>query len=132
MAADERIAALQTVKEFEDGKFIFMGTERGIVKKAELSAFSNPRAGGIIAMGVEEDDRLMAAQITDGTGEIFIGTRHGIAIRFPESDVRPMGRTAYGVKGIDLREGDKVVAMEIVRTGKHAFDRHGEWLRQAD
>ena len=117
MAADEKIAALQTVKEFEDGKFIFMGTERGIVKKTELSAFSNPRAGGIIAMGVEEGDRLMAAQITDGTGEIFIGTRDGLAIRFPESDVRPMGRTAYGVKGISLREGDRVVAMEIVRPG---------------
>ena len=117
MAADEKIAALQTVKEFEDGKFIFMGTERGIVKKTELSAFSNPRAGGIIAMGVEDGDRLMAAQITDGTGEIFIGTRDGVAIRFPESDVRPMGRTAYGVKGINLREGDRVVAMEIVRPG---------------
>ena len=74
MAPDEKIAALQTVKEFEEGKFIAMGTLRGIVKKTELSAFSNPRAGGIIAMGVEDGDRLMAAQITDGTGEIFIGT----------------------------------------------------------
>jgi len=117
MAGDERIAALQTVKEFEEGKFIAMGTLRGVVKKTELSAFSNPRAGGIIAMGVEEGDRLMAAQITDGTGEIFIGTRDGMAIRFPESDVRPMGRTAYGVKGITLREGDEVVAMEVVRPG---------------
>jgi DNA gyrase subunit A len=78
MAPDEKIAALQTVKEFEEGKFIAMGTLRGVVKKTELSAFSNPRAGGIIAMGVEDGDRLMAAQITDGTGEIFIGTRaHG-------------------------------------------------------
>ena len=117
MAGDERIAALQAVKEFEEGKFIAMGTLRGVVKKTELSAFSNPRAGGIIAMGVEEGDRLMAAQITDGTGEIFIGTRDGMAIRFPESDVRPMGRTAYGVKGITLREGDEVVAMEVVRPG---------------
>jgi DNA gyrase subunit A len=117
MAGDEKIAALQTVKEFEEGKFIFMGTERGIVKKTELPAFSNPRAGGIIAMGVEEGDRLIAAQITDGTGEIFIGTRDGLAIRFPEGDVRPMGRTAYGVKGISLREADQVVAMEIVRPG---------------
>ena len=117
MAADEKIAALQTVKEFEEGKFIAMGTLRGVVKKTELSAFSNPRAGGIIAMGVEDGDRLMAAQITDGTGEIFIGTRDGMAIRFPESDVRPMGRTAYGVKGITLREGDEVVAMEVVRPG---------------
>ena len=87
------------------------------MKKTELSAFSNPRAGGIIAMGVEDGDRLMAAQITDGTGEIFIGTRDGVAIRFPEGDVRPMGRTAYGVKGISLREGDEVVAMEVVRPG---------------
>jgi DNA gyrase subunit A len=94
-----------------------MGTLRGIVKKTELSAFSNPRAGGIIAMGVEDGDRLMAAQITDGTGEIFIGTRDGMAIRFLESDARPMGRTAYGVKGISLREGDEVVAMEVVRPG---------------
>ena len=77
MAPDEKIAALQTVKEFEEGKFIAMGTLRGVVKKTELPAFSNPRAGGIIAMGVEDGDRLMAAQITDGTGEIFIGTRDG-------------------------------------------------------
>ena len=117
MAPDEKIAALQTVKEFEEGKFIAMGTLRGVVKKTELPAFSNPRAGGIIAMGVEDGDRLMAAQITDGTGEIFIGTRDGVAIRFPESDVRPMGRTAYGVKGITLRDGDEVVAMEVVRPG---------------
>jgi DNA gyrase subunit A len=105
------------VKEFEEGKFIAMGIFRGVVKKTELPAFSNPRAGGIIAMGVEDGDRLMAAQITDGTGEIFIGTRDGVAIRFPESDVRPMGRTAYGVKGITLRDGDEVVAMEVVRPG---------------
>jgi DNA gyrase subunit A len=117
MAPEEKIAALQTVKEFEEGKFIAMGTLRGIVKKTELPAFSNPRAGGIIAMGVEDGDRLMAAQITDGTGEIFIGTRDGLAIRFPEGDVRPMGRTAYGVKGITLRDGDEVVAMEVVRPG---------------
>jgi len=117
MAADEKIAALQAVKEFEEGKFIAMGTLRGVVKKTELSAFSNPRVGGIIAMGVEDGDRLMAAQITDGTGEIFIGSRDGMAIRFPEGDVRPMGRTAYGVKGITLREGDEVVAMEVVRPG---------------
>jgi DNA gyrase subunit A len=114
MAGDEKIAALQTVKEFEEGKFVAMGTLRGVVKKTELSAFSNPRVGGIIAMGVEDGDRLMAAQITDGTGEIFIGTRDGMAIRFPEGDVRPMGRTAYGVKGIELDEGDAVVAMNVV------------------
>ncbi len=117
MAPDERIASMLAVKEFEEGKFIVMGTLKGVVKKTELSAFSNPRAGGIIAMGVEDGDRLMAAQITDGTGEVFIGTRDGVAIRFPEGDARPMGRSAYGVKGISLREGDEVVAMEMVRPG---------------
>jgi DNA gyrase subunit A len=117
MAPDERIAALLALKEFDEGKFIVMGSLRGVVKKTELTAFSNPRAGGIIAMGVEEGDRMITAQITDGTGEIFIGTRDGVAIRFPEGDVRPMGRTAYGVKGISLREGDEVVAMEVVRPG---------------
>ena len=114
---EERIASMLAVKEFEEGKHIVMGTLNGVVKKTELTAFSNPRAGGIIAMGVEDGDRLMAAQITDGTGEVFIGTRDGVAIRFPESDVRPMGRSAYGVKGISLREGDEVVAMEVVRPG---------------
>src|SRR3954447_8535315 len=93
MEEGERIAAMLAVKEFPEGRFILMGTLRGIVKKTELTAFSNPRAGGIIAMGVEDGDRLMAAQITDATGEIFIGTRDGLAIRFLESDVRPMGRT---------------------------------------
>jgi DNA gyrase subunit A len=92
-----------------------MGTRRGSVKKTALSAFSNPRAGGIIAMGVEPDDAVIAVQMTDGTGEIFIGTRAGMAIRFPETDVRPMGRTAYGVRGISLRDGDDVVAMEVVQ-----------------
>src|SRR5207237_3296451 len=94
MAPEERIASMLAVKEFEEGKYILMGTLKGVVKKTELSAFSNPRAGGIIGMGVEEGDRLITAQITDGMGEVFIGTRDGVAIRFLESDVRPMGRTA--------------------------------------
>jgi len=113
----ERIAAMLAVKEFEDDKFVVMGTRQGVVKKTALSAFSNPRAGGIIAMGVEDGDAVITAQVSDGQGEIFIGTRQGMAIRFEESDVRPMGRTAYGVRGISLREADYVVAMEVVRTG---------------
>jgi DNA gyrase subunit A len=87
------------------------------VKKTSLAAFSNPRAGGIIAMGVEEGDAVIAVQVTDGKGEVFIGTRYGMAIRFEEGDVRPMGRSAYGVRGITLRGDDFVVAMEIVRPG---------------
>jgi len=117
MEEGERIAAMLAVKEFEDDKFIVMGTRRGVVKKTALSAFSNPRAGGIIAMGVEEGDAVIAAQLTDGTGEVFIGTRNGMAIRFEESDVRPMGRGAYGVRGITLRDDDFVVAMEVVKPG---------------
>jgi DNA gyrase subunit A len=115
MDPDERIAALLAVKAFEFDKFIVMGTQRGVIKKTELTAFSNPRAGGIIGMGVEEGDRVMAVRMTDGQGEIFIGTRDGMAIRFPESDVRAVGRAAYGVRGINLREDDQVVAMEVVK-----------------
>jgi DNA gyrase subunit A len=117
MEEGERIAALVAVKEFEENRFVVMGTRKGVVKKTALTEFSNPRSVGIIAMGVESDDAVIAAQITDGTGEIFIGTRDGMAIRFPESDVRGMGRQAYGVRGITLREGDYVVAMEVVQPG---------------
>src|SRR3990172_11003333 len=117
MEDGERIAAMLAVKEFEDEKYVVMGSRRGAVKKTALSAFSNPRAGGIIAMGVEDGDAVIAVQVTDGKGEIFIGTRNGMAIRFGESDVRPMGRTAYGVRGIALRDDDYVVAMEVVKAG---------------
>jgi DNA gyrase subunit A len=120
MEPGERIAALLAVREFpaEEGRgFIVMGTRRGVIKKTDLSAFRNPRSGGIIAMGIEEADSVIAVAQTSGNDEIFIGTRDGMAIRFPESDVRPMGRTAYGVRGITLRDGDEVVAMEVVRQG---------------
>ncbi len=117
MEEGERIAALIAVKEFDENKFVVMGTRRGVIKKTDLSAFSNPRAGGIIAMGVEDGDAVIAAQVSDGTGEVFVGTSDGMAIRFPETDVRAMGRTAYGVRGITLREGDAVMAMEVLRPG---------------
>jgi DNA gyrase subunit A len=118
MTEGEKIASLLAVKAWEEDKFVFMGTRKGIVKKTPLSAFQNPRAGGIIAMGVEDDDAVIVVQMTDGTGEILVGTHDGMAIRFPETDVRPMGRTAYGVRGISLREGDSVVAMEVVQPGE--------------
>jgi DNA gyrase subunit A len=116
----EKIAALLAVKEFpdqEDQQFIVMGSRNGTIKKTDLSAFSNPRAGGIIAMGIEEGDSVIAVELSDGKEQIFIGTADGMAIRFEETDVRPMGRNAYGVRGITLREGDEVVAMEVVREG---------------
>jgi DNA gyrase subunit A len=115
MEPHEKIAALLTVREWEKGRFVVMGTRRGVVKKTELPAFSNPRAGGIIAMGVESDDGVIAVRISDGAGELLIATRNGMAIRFSEADVRAMGRTAYGVRGITLRDDDEVVAMEFVR-----------------
>ena len=118
MDPGERVAALLAVREWpgESGRqFIVMGTRRGVVKKTDLTAFRHPREGGIMAMGVAEGDSVMAVELTDGTAEIFVGTRAGMAIRFPETDVRPMGRTAYGVRGIALREEDEVVAMAVVR-----------------
>ena len=120
MEEGERIAALLPVKDFpeqEEQQFVVMGSRRGIIKKTDLSAFRNPRAGGIIAMGVEEDDAVIAVELSDGKEQIFLGTRDGMAIRFEESGVRPMGRTAYGVRGISLRDNDEVVAMEVVREG---------------
>jgi DNA gyrase subunit A len=120
MQEGEKIAALLPVKEFpqdEGQQFVVMGTRRGVVKKTDLTAFRNPRADGIIAMGVEESDAVIAVELSDGKEQIFIGTRNGMAIRFDETDVRPMGRTAYGVRGITLRDDDEVVGMEVVRPG---------------
>ena len=117
MEPGEKIAATLAVKEFPEDKFVVMGTLKGVVKKTSLSAFSNPRAGGIIAMGVEESDAVITVQQTDGGGQVFIGTRDGMAIRFEETDVRPMGRGAYGVRGITLRDDDIVVGMEVVKPG---------------
>jgi DNA gyrase subunit A len=113
----EKLAAMLAVQEFADTRFVVMGTRRGTIKKTELSAFANPRAGGIIAMGIEEGDSVIDVQLSDGQSEIFIGTRDGKAIRFEEGEVRAMGRTAYGVRGIQLREGDEVVAMQVAKPG---------------
>jgi len=117
MAEGEKIAALLRVQGFpeeEDQRFIVMGTQQGTIKKTDLKAFSNPRAAGIIAIQVDDTDTLIAVAETDGKKDLVIGTKDGMAIRFSEDDARPMGRTAYGVRGISLREGDRVVAMEVV------------------
>ena len=117
MESGEKLAAMLAVQEFDDQRFIVMGTRKGTIKKTELSAFANPRAGGIIAMGIEEGDAVIDVQLSDGQSEIFIGTKDGKAIRFGEDDVRAMGRTAYGVRGIQLRENDEVVAMQVAKPG---------------
>ncbi len=120
MEAGEKIAALLTVKDFpeeENQQFVVMGSCKGVIKKTDLSLFRNPRAGGIMAMGIEEGDSVIAVELSDGHEQIFLGTRDGMAIRFEETDVRPMGRAAYGVRGISLRDDDEVVAMEVVHEG---------------
>jgi len=118
MEEGEKIAALLAVRDWpeaDDQQYVVMGTRRGVIKKTDLRAFANPRAGGINAMGVEDGDAVIAVELSDGKEQVFLGTRDGMAIRFEETDVRRMGRGAYGVRGISLREGDEVVAMEIVR-----------------
>ncbi|OQW30332.1 MAG: DNA gyrase subunit A [Nitrospira sp. SG-bin1] len=114
LSGSEKVTATLPVKEFRDDRYIVMGTKKGIIKKTELSAFSNPRQGGIIALGLEGGDKLIGVQLTDGQREILLGTRQGITIRFKEEEVRPMGRTAYGVKGITLEEGNEVIGMETI------------------
>ena len=105
------VRALLSVKEFAANSFVIMATRKGTVKKTSLENFSNPTARGIIAMGVPEDDQLIAAELLSGDETVFIGTHDGMCIRFHHSDVREMGRQAYGVIGIRLDEGDYVVAM---------------------
>ena len=114
LAGSEKVTAILPVKEFRDDRYIVMGTKKGIIKKTELSAFSNPRQGGIIALGLEGGDKLIGVQLTDGQREILLGTRQGLTIRFKEEEIRPMGRTAYGVKGITLEEGNEVIGMETI------------------
>ncbi|HET7754403.1 MAG TPA: DNA gyrase subunit A [Anaeromyxobacteraceae bacterium] len=100
--------------EAHKAEFVFMATRRGLIKKTRLDAFSRPRAAGIIALGIEEGDALISAQLTAKADHVLLSTAAGMAIRFAESDARAMGRTAYGVKGITLAEGDEVVAAEVV------------------
>jgi DNA gyrase subunit A len=110
----ESVRALLTVRDFNDAKYVVMVTRAGKIKKTELTAFSNVRANGIIAIDINEGDDLYAVRLSQGDDEIFIGTHDGMAIRFNENGVRPMGRGAAGVKGISLREGDYVVEMDVL------------------
>jgi DNA gyrase subunit A len=111
---EERFAGILAVRDFEEGRFVVMATRSGTIKKTELSEFANIRNNGIIAMGIDDDDELLAAEITDGTRKIFLATHDGMAICFDESDVRSMGRPAYGVRGITLDEGDYVISVAAV------------------
>ena len=117
LEADERINAVLPIREFNAGNFVFMATSAGTVKKTPLSLFSRPRATGIIAIDLRPDDRLVDVAITDGKQEIMLVASSGKAIRFSESDVRPMGRGAAGVRGIRLAPGHEVIALSIVSSG---------------
>jgi len=108
---DERITALIPVSEFRQDHYLVMVTKKGIIKKTSLSEFDKPRRGGIKAIGVDENDELVNVVLTDGNKTILIATEEGSAVHFKETDVRPMGRTAYGVRGIKLRGEDRVVGM---------------------
>ena len=111
---DEYITAFVSVKEFSDNKYLAMVTEQGTIKKTALSAYSNVRRGGINAINLTKGDRLIEVKMTDGTNDIIIGTRGGLAIRFHENEVRDMGRTATGVRGIRLGKDDSVVGFIVV------------------
>ena len=117
LAPGEKVSATLPVKEFVSDKFIVMVTRKGIIKKTDLAAYSNPRAGGIIAISIDDDDELVDVQLTNGDQDIFLATRLGMAIRFKEDDVRDMGRTARGVRGINLDEGDDVIGVDIPAQG---------------
>jgi DNA gyrase subunit A len=114
LAQNERVLSLLAVDKFEEGRYVVMVTKKGIIKKTDLMAFSNIRQSGIIAASFDEGDELMGAALTDGRSHIFMATREGQSIRFKEDDVRAMGRTARGVKGIELHGNDEVVGMEIL------------------
>ena len=108
---DEKVAALVAVKEFDPERFLLFATRKGKVKRTDLAAYSNPRSTGIIALMLEDGDDLLDVRLTDGNGHVFLGTHAGMGIRFPETEVRPMGRAAAGVRGVSLKGEDFVETM---------------------
>jgi DNA gyrase subunit A len=125
LSPGEKIQAILPVKEFNENQFIVMVTRQGTIKKTPLSEFSNVRSAGLNAITVDEGDELLSAKISDGKNDVFLCSREGMGIRFSEEDVRPMGRSARGVIGMSLDEGDRVVSMEILPSGD---DPHNEVL----
>lgn len=113
--ADEHVTSMIKVHEFDENKYLIMVTRKGIVKRIELNAYNTARKGGLIALELNEGDELAWVRMTDGESEVIVATKNGMAIRFKETDVRPMGRQARGVKAITLREDDEVIGMSTVR-----------------
>jgi len=114
LATDEQVMSILPVKEFVENKYIIAATSNGVVKKSELMAYANPRQGGIISMTIDEGDQLVSTRITDGNMDVLLASNHGKSIRFSEKDVRPMGRTARGVRGMQLEGDDHIIGMEVV------------------
>ncbi len=112
---EETVSAFVTVKEFDEEHFVVMSTRKGMIKKTPLKDFSNPRKGGIKGINLREGDSLIDARISEGNNDILLGTSNGMAIRFNEKDVRPMGRTAAGVRGVKLNPEDVVIGMVIIK-----------------
>jgi DNA gyrase subunit A len=117
----ERINAVIPIKEFDANHYLFMATRGGVVKKTILEEYNSIRRGGLIGITLDEDDELIEVKLTDGSQEIIMVTQYGQAIRYPEADVRPIGRTARGVRGITLEQNDQVVGMDIVRERSDLF-----------
>ncbi len=113
----ESLASILSIREFEEDKFVVIATERGIVKKTSLMAYSKPRQGGIIGLTIDDGDQVIGAELCDGKSDIFLATKKGYSIRFSEKEVRPIGRTGRGVRGIRLKKEDQVVGAEIVQPG---------------
>lgn len=120
LAPNEKVQAILPVENFAEDKFVVMLTEKGVIKKTSLEAFSNPRPSGIIALTTDLDDKVIDCKISNGKSDIFIATAEGMSIRFDEGDVRPMGRAARGVKGITLGKDDIVVGLEIIDKSSNA------------
>jgi DNA gyrase subunit A len=118
---DEMLTTVLAVPAFEPGSYILMATRNGLVKKTDLMAFSRPRAGGIIAISLLNDDELIAARLTDGTYNVFLGSATGKSIRFHETDVRPSGRLSQGVRGMMIPKQDRIVGMEVLSHGQTLF-----------
>jgi len=117
LQSGESIASILSVREFEEDKFVMIATERGIVKKTSLMAYSKPRQGGVIGLTIDKGDRLIGAELCDGKSDILLATEKGFSIRFSEKEARPIGRTGRGVRGIRLKSDDRVVGAEIVHPG---------------
>jgi DNA gyrase subunit A len=115
VSPDTLIKAIVPIREFKDDQFLLFCTRNGTVKKTSLAQYSNPRTTGIKAIKIEKGDELIDVQVTSGTNDIVLATKHGLSVRFHESDVREMGRDTTGVKGVELRPGDAVVGMVVIK-----------------